>query len=301
VTQADEGPIWLTGGSIALSKLSATPPAGAHWWWEDRIAFVFMRHDAVRFSIDAKACTLIYAPVLEITPEKKQSLQAEKVLRQLLTDNPCYRQVVDSFSSLAALDEEYRFLESLKTEADANLAQEQRSAQLQVAQQRVAEASGPHFNRQSIALTHPPISKASWDDLIVPGELLEKLQTYCDILRHADAFRQRGITIPKGLLFYGPPGTGKTLTARVLAAQSGLAFVGCTTADIKQGWIGHSGQKVKEIFAAARTSAPTILFIDELEAITNDLSGSPDTITSELTAQLLQEIDGIQTILKLYF
>jgi SpoVK/Ycf46/Vps4 family AAA+-type ATPase len=80
-----------------------------------------------------------------------------------------------------------------------------------------------------------------------------------------------------------------------VAAQSGCAFVGCTTADIKQGWIGHSDQKVKEIFASARESAPTILFIDELEAITNDVDNSPDTITSELTAQLLQEIDGIQS------
>ena len=77
------------------------------------------------------------------------------------------------------------------------------------------------------------------------------------------------------------------LTARVLAARNGLAFVGCTTADVKQGWIGHSGLKVKEIFANARSTAPAILFIDELEAITNDLNSSPDTIVAELTAQLL--------------
>jgi SpoVK/Ycf46/Vps4 family AAA+-type ATPase len=80
-------------------------------------------------------------------------------------------------------------------------------------------------------------------------------------------------------------------TARVLASESGLHF-GCTTADIKQGWIGHSGQKVKEIFANARVTAPTILFIDELEAITNDLDSGPDAITAELTAQLLQEMTG---------
>jgi transitional endoplasmic reticulum ATPase len=139
------------------------------------------------------------------------------------------------------------------------------------------------------------IERLTWNDLIIEDALREKLTTYCEILRAAEAFRQRGVTTPKGLLFYGPPGTGKTQTARVLAAQSGCAFVGCTTADIKQGWIGHSGQKVKELFAGARATAPTILFIDELEAITNDLDSSPDTITAELTAQLLQEIDGIQT------
>ena len=73
-------------------------------------------------------------------------------------------------------------------------------------------------------------------------------------MAQAAAFREHGVTTPKRILFYGPPGTGKTLTARVLAAQSGLAFIGCTTADIKQQWIGASGQKVKEIFASARAS-----------------------------------------------
>jgi SpoVK/Ycf46/Vps4 family AAA+-type ATPase len=205
--------------------------------------------------------------------------------------------MVKAFDALANLESDLTNLHSLKAEAEQGLAAELRAAEERVTELRVAQ--GKSGSSEPSPTCHPPsvdvAQPLSWNDLMVTEELLQKLQTYCDILRQADAFRQRGVTIPRGLLFYGPPGTGKTQTARVMAAQSGLAFVGCTTADIKQGWIGHSGQKVKEIFANARAIAPAILFIDELEAITNDLSSSPDTIVAELTAQLLQEIDGIQT------
>jgi AAA+ superfamily predicted ATPase len=314
----EEEPFWLTGGAIALSNLGITPPADAQWWWPDRTAIVFVRHVSVRFSLDAFTCELIWQdPVSGASNGLSPSLAA-MILKDLLSGEPRYRQMVTSFQSLAELENDLTFLTNLKAETEQALAtelreaeeraaklrresEELRSTQGHEAQRKATDASRPD-PRQGVREQSEPAKaqkarpdQLTWADLIIEDELREKLQTYCEILRAAEAFRERGVTTPKGLLFYGPPGTGKTQTARVLAAQSGCAFVGCTVADVKQGWIGHSGQKVKEIFAGARASAPTILFIDELEAITNDIDSSPDTITAELTAQLLQEIDGIQS------
>jgi hypothetical protein len=317
ILQREEEPFWLTSGSIALSNLSLTPPTEAKWWWKDRTVCVFVRHIAVRFSVDAFTCEPVWADPVPAADNELSASLASQILRDLLSGHPRYRQMVTAFQGLSGLENDLTFLTDLKAETEQALsvelreavacaaklrreAEERATAIREKAQRESTEASqaGPD-PRQGVRVQSEPtkaqIERLTWNDLIIEDTLREKLQTYCEILRQAEAFRERGVTTPKGLLFYGPPGCGKTQTARVLAAQSGLVFVGCTTADIKQGWIGHSGQKVKEVFANARATAPTILFIDELEAITNDLDSSPDTITSELTAQLLQEIGGIQT------
>jgi SpoVK/Ycf46/Vps4 family AAA+-type ATPase len=313
----EQEPFWLTGGAIAMSNLGITPPTEAQWWWPDRTVFVFVRHLTVRFSLDALTGEPVWTdPALGA---ELSSPIASQILKDLLSGYLGYRQMVTTFQGLADLENDLTVLTALKAETEQALAaelreaeepaaklrreaQDRRSAQPQEARQEATEASGGASDpRQGVRVHSEPtnVQKASeqltWNDLIIEDTLREKLQTYCEILRQAEAFRARGVTTPKGLLFYGPPGTGKTMTARVLAAQSGCAFVGCTTADIKQKWIGASGQAVKEIFASARATAPTILFVDELEAITNDIDGNLDTITAELTAQLLQEIDGIQS------
>jgi hypothetical protein len=190
IVRTTQEPFWLTSGSIALSNLSLSPPAGAAWWWPDRIAFVFVSHLAVRFSIDAKNCSLIWeaasSPWLTSADQKLEATQATKILTALFLNNSRYQQMVKSFSSLAALDEEYSFLESLKTEADANLAEEQRAARLQATQQKVTEGGQACFNEQGGArpqAADPKAPGACWDDLIVPRSLRENLQAYCRILR----------------------------------------------------------------------------------------------------------------------
>jgi SpoVK/Ycf46/Vps4 family AAA+-type ATPase len=136
--------------------------------------------------------------------------------------------------------------------------------------------------------------KATWDRLIVSQELKDNLHAYCRILRNYEEFRSRGVTLPRGLLLYGPSGTGKTQIARTLSNEGGLSFIGCTTSDIKQGWIGHSAQKLREIFTRARSQAPTILFIDELDVIAPVRGTYHDTITTEIVGELTQQLDGIR-------
>ena len=136
-------------------------------------------------------------------------------------------------------------------------------------------------------------ARASWDTLILSDATMKELKTTSGLLQHAEAFQKRGIGVPRGLLLYGPPGTGKTQIARTLANETGLRFIAASTADIKQGFLGQSGQKVRELFERARESAPSLLFIDELDIIATARGGQSDTILTEIIGQLLQEMDGI--------
>lgn len=136
---------------------------------------------------------------------------------------------------------------------------------------------------------------ARWDSLILAEETLEKLKATCESLRHLEVLKKQGFEVPRGALLYGPPGTGKTQIARTLANESGLAFISATTADIKAGYIGQSGQKTKELFERARGKAPCILFIDEMESVAPARgSAGSDLFTNEVVTQLLQELDGVK-------
>jgi SpoVK/Ycf46/Vps4 family AAA+-type ATPase len=136
---------------------------------------------------------------------------------------------------------------------------------------------------------------AGWQSLVLSQDVLEKLQTLCESLRHVEEFTAQGFEVPKGALLYGPPGTGKTQIARTLANEGGIPFIAASTADLKAGFVGQSGQKVRELFEMARGRAPCILFIDEIEAVAPDRGGPrADAFTGEIVNQLLQEMDGVK-------
>jgi SpoVK/Ycf46/Vps4 family AAA+-type ATPase len=145
------------------------------------------------------------------------------------------------------------------------------------------------FRKQGSTATD---ASATWHTLVLSEHTLKDLKTTAGLLKNADAFLKRGIGVPRGLLLYGPPGTGKTQIARTLANETGLRFIAASTADIKQGWVGQSGQKVRELFERARESAPSLLFIDEIDIIAGSRGGAGDSFTNEIVGQLLQEMDG---------
>lgn len=140
-------------------------------------------------------------------------------------------------------------------------------------------------------------SKATWDTLVLDAGVLDTLKLTCSLLRDAERWKRKGVSIPRSLLLIGPPGVGKTQISRTLANESGLTFLAATTADVKANFLGQSGNRVKQLFERARSSAPSILFLDELDVIAPDrsLTGGSDPLTNEIVGQLLQEMDGIQT------
>jgi SpoVK/Ycf46/Vps4 family AAA+-type ATPase len=135
---------------------------------------------------------------------------------------------------------------------------------------------------------------ASWDTLVLDPRVLQQLKLTCSLLRDAETWRAQGVDVPRSLLLTGPPGTGKTQIGRTLANEGGLAFVAATTADVKANFLGQSGNQVKLLFQRARTQAPVILFLDELDIIAPARVGANDPLTDEIVGQLLQEMDGIQ-------
>lgn len=137
------------------------------------------------------------------------------------------------------------------------------------------------------------VQSLSWDDIILPDQTLAEFQNLGKELKNAERLEKMGISTPKGILLYGPPGTGKTQIARVLAGQSGLSFLAAATSDLKANYIGQSGAKVKQLFQQARSQAPCILFIDEVDIVAGSRAGNNDSFTEEIVGQLLQEIDGV--------
>jgi SpoVK/Ycf46/Vps4 family AAA+-type ATPase len=137
--------------------------------------------------------------------------------------------------------------------------------------------------------------KAGWETLVLDDAILDRLKLVCALLRDAEKWQAQGVSIPRSLLLAGPSGVGKTQVARTLANESGLTFIAATTADVKANYLGQSGNRVKLLFERARSSAPAILFLDELDVIAPDraAAGSNDQLTDEIVGQLLQEMDGI--------
>lgn len=145
------------------------------------------------------------------------------------------------------------------------------------------------FRKQGSTLTD---AGAVWDSLVLSDAVLKDLKSSAQLMKNADAALKRGLNVPTGLLLFGPPGTGKTQIARTLANETGLTFIAASTADLKAGFVGQSGQKVKELFERARESAPCLLFLDELDIVAAARGGSGNDFTQEIVGQLLQEMDG---------
>ena len=138
--------------------------------------------------------------------------------------------------------------------------------------------------------------QASWETLVLDARVLQQLKLTCALLRDAETWRAQGVDVPRSLLLTGLPGTGKTQIGRTLANEGGLAFMAATTADVKANFLGQSGNQVKLLFQRARTQAPVILFLDELDIIAPARIGANDPLTDEIVGQLLQEMDGIQAL-----
>ncbi|MBS3125234.1 AAA family ATPase [Candidatus Woesearchaeota archaeon] len=114
-----------------------------------------------------------------------------------------------------------------------------------------------------------------------------------------ELFKKIGIDPPKGILLYGPPGTGKTLLAKAVAAGTKSTFIEVVGSELVQKFIGEGAKLVKEIFQIAREKAPSIIFIDELDAIASvrvDIGTSGEREVQRTFMQLLAEIDGFNPL-----
>ena len=114
-------------------------------------------------------------------------------------------------------------------------------------------------------------------------------------------FKKLGVKPPKGVLLYGPPGTGKTLLAKAVAKESKANFISAKGSDMLSSWVNETPQMVKRIFEKARKSAPSIVFIDEIDSVApnrnySDMGGRSSSSGMNAVNQILSEMDGIQEL-----
>uniref|UniRef100_A0A146M8T5 Spermatogenesis-associated protein 5 n=1 Tax=Lygus hesperus TaxID=30085 RepID=A0A146M8T5_LYGHE len=145
------------------------------------------------------------------------------------------------------------------------------------------------------------VPNVQWDDIGGQEELKLKLQQAVEWpLKYPDSFKRLGIRPPRGVLMYGPPGCSKTLAAKALATESKINFLSVKGSDIFSKWVGESERAMRDIFKRARSVAPAIVFLDELDALggeRGDGAGSGGGAVQErVLSQLLTELDGVQPL-----
>jgi len=135
-----------------------------------------------------------------------------------------------------------------------------------------------------------------WNDIggleDVKRELRESIEWP---IKYPDAYRRFGIKPPRGILLYGPPGTGKTLLAKAVATESEANFILINGPEILSKWVGESERMLREIFKKAKQVAPSIIFIDEIDAIAPVRGrGASNEVTERLVSQLLTLMSGLE-------
>lgn len=134
--------------------------------------------------------------------------------------------------------------------------------------------------------------KARFADVHGCDEAKEELQELVEFLKNPDKFSTLGGKLPKGVLLVGPPGTGKTLLARAVAGEAGVPFFYMSGSEFDEIYVGVGAKRVRDLFSAARSKSPAIIFIDELDAIGGKRNSRDSTYVKQTLNQLLTELDG---------
>ena len=139
--------------------------------------------------------------------------------------------------------------------------------------------------------------KVKFEDVAGVDEAVEELEEIRDFLSDPDRYRKLGAKIPRGVLLVGPPGTGKTLLAKAVAGEAGVPFFSISGSDFVEMFVGVGASRVRDLFKEAKSQAPSIIFIDEIDAVGRQrgagLGGGHDEREQTLN-QLLVEMDGFE-------
>ncbi|MEH1950965.1 MAG: ATP-dependent zinc metalloprotease FtsH3 [Nostoc sp.] len=162
--------------------------------------------------------------------------------------------------------------------------------------------SGPgsqamNFGKSKARVQMEPQTQVTFGDVAGIDQAKLELNEVVDFLKNADRFTAVGAKIPKGVLLVGPPGTGKTLLARAVAGEAGVPFFSISGSEFVEMFVGVGASRVRDLFEQAKTNAPCIVFIDEIDAVGRQrgagLGGGNDEREQTLN-QLLTEMDGFE-------
>ncbi len=154
------------------------------------------------------------------------------------------------------------------------------------------------FGRSKARQNDPERPQVTFADVAGEDEAKQELMEVVDFLRNPAKYHALGARLPRGVLLVGPPGTGKTLTARAVAGEAGVPFFSVSASEFVEMFVGVGASRVRDLFDKAKTAAPAIIFVDEMDAVGRQrfagLGGSNDEREQTLN-QLLVEMDGFET------
>ncbi len=170
---------------------------------------------------------------------------------------------------------------------------------ISLSKKRKTEEEESKFASDNLILPDSGQKVVTFDDVAGIPEALEELQEIVNFLKEPGQFEKIGAVSPKGVLLQGPPGTGKTLLARAIAGEAKVPFYSFSGSDFVEMFVGVGASRVRDIFKEAKTNAPCIIFIDEIDAVGGSRAGSSSAGGQDERSQtlnaLLVEMDGFST------
>ena len=162
-------------------------------------------------------------------------------------------------------------------------------------QAQAGNSQAMSFGRSKAKRLNENVPKITFDDVAGVDEAKQELEEIVEFLRNSKKFVALGAKIPKGVLLLGPPGCGKTLLARAIAGEAGVPFFHISGSDFVEMFVGVGASRVRDLFDTAKANRPSLIFIDEIDAVGRQrgagLGGGHDEREQTLN-QLLVEMDG---------
>jgi transitional endoplasmic reticulum ATPase len=161
---------------------------------------------------------------------------------------------------------------------------------------RITENTEVSLNSKAVEITEDNLPEINYEDIGGLSDEIKKIRETVEIpMKHPEIFERLGIVPPKGVLLHGPPGTGKTLLAKAVANESESNFILLNGPEIMSKFYGESEKKIRDIFEEAEKTAPTIIFIDELDAIAPKREEVTGEVERRVVSQILTLMDGLKS------
>ncbi len=160
----------------------------------------------------------------------------------------------------------------------------------------ISDQTAVEFNPEAVEITEEKILEVTYEDVGGLHDEIKKVREMVELpLKHPEIFQRLGIEPPKGVLLHGPPGTGKTLLAKAVANETNSHFILINGPEIMSKYYGQSEENLRKKFEEAQKNAPSIIFIDEIDAIASKREETKGEVERRVVAQLLANMDGLQS------